>query len=177
MPRRRTAAHLSAEMPFSVPLSMVPWALPSVVKAWREMLVWTAWRHHGDPDAVVMVLCTKGIGSPHFGAEFVKDSCLTGGQNEPPPPKVTGLRHSSANARGGPGDSRCSARCAHASMLAYLALASMNSRRGGTSSPMSMEKMLSLSAAFSMVTWRNVRFSGFMVVSQSCSAFISPRPL
>jgi hypothetical protein len=27
------------------------------------------------------------------------------------------------------------------------------------------------------VTWSTVRFSGFMVVSQSCSAFISPSPL
>ncbi len=29
----------------------------------------------------------------------------------------------------------------------------------------------------SIVTWRNVRFSGSIVVFQSCSGFISPRPL
>jgi hypothetical protein len=40
----------------------------------------------------------------------------------------------------------------YASMLAYLAFFSMNSRRGGTSSPMSMEKMRSASAALSKVT-------------------------
>jgi hypothetical protein len=32
-------------------------------------------------------------------------------------------------------------------------------------------------AAFSLSTRRSVRVSGFIVVSQSCSAFISPRPL
>lgn len=65
----------------------------------------------------------------------------------------------------------------YASILAYLAFRSMNSRRGGTSSPISIENIRSASAAFSIVTWRRIRLSGFMVVSQSCSAFISPRPL
>lgn len=65
----------------------------------------------------------------------------------------------------------------YASMLAYLALRSIKSRRGGTSSPISMEKIRSASVALSMVTWRRVRNSGFIVVSHNCSAFISPRPL
>ena len=65
----------------------------------------------------------------------------------------------------------------HRSMFAYVALRSINSRRGGTSSPMSIEKMRSAEAAFSMVTWRSWRFSGSMVVSRSWSGFISPRPL
>lgn len=64
-----------------------------------------------------------------------------------------------------------------ASMRAYFAWLSMNSRRGCTSSPMSMEKMRSASAALSMVTFFSVRVSGFIVVSQSCSSFISPKPL
>ena len=64
-----------------------------------------------------------------------------------------------------------------ASMLAYLAFSSMNARRGGTSSPINIEKTWSQAAAFSMVTWRRVRFSGFKVVSHNCSAFISPKPL
>ena len=67
--------------------------------------------------------------------------------------------------------------CRQASMFAYFAFSSMKARRGGTSSPISMEKMWSHAAAFSMVTRRRVRFSGFNVVSQSCSAFISPKPL
>ena len=37
--------------------------------------------------------------------------------------------------------------------------------------------MWSASAASSMVTRVMVRESGFIVVSQSCSGFISPRPL
>lgn len=68
-------------------------------------------------------------------------------------------------------------RVSQASMLAYLAFRSMNSRRGGTSSPISIEKMRSASAALSIVTWRRMRVCGFMVVSHNCSAFISPRPL
>ena len=65
----------------------------------------------------------------------------------------------------------------YASILAYFACCSMNSLRGSTSSPISIEKILSASAAFSMVTWRRSLFSGSIVVSQSCSASISPRPL
>ena len=53
----------------------------------------------------------------------------------------------------------------------------VDERRGATAAPISMSKVLSTAAASSMVTWRMVRTSGFMVVSQSCSGFISPRPL
>src|SRR3989454_2235220 len=53
----------------------------------------------------------------------------------------------------------------------------MKSRRGPTSSPMRMEKMSSTPAKSSSLTWSSIRVSGFMVVSQSCVGFISPRPL
>ena len=119
----------------------------------------------------------EGVFSAEVIAQGVEDFAAAGREDEAVTAPVTSARHGMSNARGGTGNPDRSTRRGHASMLAYLALASMNSRRGGTSSPMSMEKMLSLSAAFSMVTWRSVRFSGFMVVSQSCSAFISPRPL
>lgn len=69
------------------------------------------------------------------------------------------------------------ARPYYASMSAWWALRSINSRRGPTSSPISMENIWSASAAFSMVTCLSRRVSGRMVVSQSCSGFISPRPL
>ena len=65
----------------------------------------------------------------------------------------------------------------YASIFAYFAFFSINSRLGGTSSPMSILKMRSASAALSIVTCRRVLELGFIVVSQSCSAFISPRPL
>jgi hypothetical protein len=65
----------------------------------------------------------------------------------------------------------------HTSTFAYFALASMKARRGGTSSPMSMEKMRSASRASSIETCWRMRVVGSMVVSQSCSAFISPKPL
>ena len=70
----------------------------------------------------------------------------------------------------------CEVRC-YASMLALRALRSMNSRRGATSSPMSIEKMRSASAASAIDTCFNIRFCGSIVVSQSCSGFISPKPL
>src|SRR5262249_5130065 len=54
---------------------------------------------------------------------------------------------------------------------------SMKSRRGSTASPMSTVNISSAPTASSMVTLSRVRVSGFMVVSQSCSGFISPRPL
>jgi len=57
------------------------------------------------------------------------------------------------------------------------AFLSMNSRRGSTASPIKMVKISSAPTASSIVTLRRVRLSGFMVVSQSCSGFISPRPL
>ena len=117
------------------------------------------------------------VSGSEFIAQGVEDLAAAGREDEAVTAPVTGVRHGLADSGRGAGNPDRTTLGAHASMLAYLALASMNSRRGGTSSPMSMEKMLSLSAAFSMVTWRSVRFSGFMVVSQSCSAFISPRPL
>jgi hypothetical protein len=57
------------------------------------------------------------------------------------------------------------------------AWSSMNLRRGSTSSPMSVENMRSASTPSSTRTCSSVRVSGFIVVSQSCSGFISPRPL
>lgn len=76
-----------------------------------------------------------------------------------------------------PGFIRLFARRFYASMLAYVAFCSINWRLGSTSSPISIEKISSASAAFSIVTCFKRRVSGFIVVSQSCSGFISPRPL
>ena len=50
-------------------------------------------------------------------------------------------------------------------------------RRGSTMSPMSVEKMRSAWAASSIDTCASVRVAGSIVVSRSCAAFISPRPL
>src|SRR5690554_4685739 len=57
----------------------------------------------------------------------------------------------------------------YTSRRAYFACDSINSRRGATSSPMSMENTRSASAALSMDTRLSSRLSGFMVVSQSWS--------
>jgi hypothetical protein len=65
----------------------------------------------------------------------------------------------------------------YTSIFAYLACVSINSLLGGTSSPINIENILSASAAFSMVICLSVLFSGSMVVSHNCSAFISPKPL
>jgi hypothetical protein len=65
----------------------------------------------------------------------------------------------------------------YASIRAYFAFFSINSRRGATSSPMSILKVWSHSAAFSIVARRRVRVAGFMVVSHNCTSFISPKPL
>src|SRR3712207_6660231 len=62
-------------------------------------------------------------------------------------------------------------------LVTRRALSSMNSRRGSTWSPMSIEKMRSASAASSTFTRASVRVDGFIVVSASWSAFISPSPL
>src|SRR5690606_38242837 len=59
----------------------------------------------------------------------------------------------------------------------YLAFASINSRRGSTLSPIRMLKISSAATRSSTVTCKIVRVSGFIVVCQSCSASISPRPL
>jgi hypothetical protein len=53
----------------------------------------------------------------------------------------------------------------------------MKSRRGSTRSPISVLKISSASAASPTDTCSRVRVSGFMVVSHSWSAFISPNPL
>lgn len=65
----------------------------------------------------------------------------------------------------------------YTSIFAYLAWLSINSRRGGTSSPINIAKIRSASAALSIVTCFSERVSGFIVVLHNCSAFISPRPL
>ena len=65
----------------------------------------------------------------------------------------------------------------YTSIFAYLAWLSINSRRGGTSSPINIAKIRSASAALSIVTCFRERVSGFIVVLHSCSAFISPKPL
>ncbi len=66
---------------------------------------------------------------------------------------------------------------AYTSTLAYFAFASMKARRGGTSSPISIEKISLATCASSIETCCRIRVSGSIVVSQSCSAFISPSPL
>ena len=63
------------------------------------------------------------------------------------------------------------------SSFAYCALFSIKRRRGSTWSPIRMVKASSAFSASSMVICTITRLSGFMVVSQSCSGFISPRPL
>src|SRR5207247_2570382 len=53
----------------------------------------------------------------------------------------------------------------------------MKRRRGSTWSPMSIEKSWSAACASSTSTRMSSRAAGSIVVAQSCSAFISPRPL
>src|SRR3989338_6521822 len=57
------------------------------------------------------------------------------------------------------------------------ACCSMNCFRGSTSSPIRSVNILSASTASSIVTKRVLLLPGSMVVSQSWSGFISPRPL
>src|SRR5690606_15758931 len=67
---------------------------------------------------------------------------------------------------------------AHTSRLATLSAFSwMKSRRGSTTSPISRVKISSVTSASSTLTCSSTRLSGSSVVSHSCSAFISPRPL
>ena len=54
---------------------------------------------------------------------------------------------------------------------------SMNARRGSTSSPIRVVKISSAAMASSIYTRSRRRTVGSMVVSQSWSGFISPRPL
>ena len=63
------------------------------------------------------------------------------------------------------------------SMLARLAFSWMNSLRGSTWSPMRSVKVSSAACASVRVTRRSFLVRGFIVVSQSCSELISPRPL
>jgi predicted tellurium resistance membrane protein TerC len=60
---------------------------------------------------------------------------------------------------------------------ARSALASMKSRRGSTSSPISIVNTRSASIASSICTRSRRRTPGSIVVSHSCIGFISPRPL
>src|SRR5437868_6283972 len=61
----------------------------------------------------------------------------------------------------------------------FNALSSMNWRRGSTTSPIKIVNILSASTALSSFrsTLSNLRFSGFIVVSNNSLAFISPSPL
>src|SRR6266567_4543319 len=63
------------------------------------------------------------------------------------------------------------------SRAALFAFAMIHFFRPSTSLPMSSSKTRSASSASSRVTRRSVRVAGLSVVSQSCSAFISPSPL
>ncbi len=63
------------------------------------------------------------------------------------------------------------------STSASSAFSWMNSRLGSTSSPISRENMSSASSAWLTFTCSRVRAPLSRVVSQSCSGFISPRPL
>ena len=60
---------------------------------------------------------------------------------------------------------------------ARRAFASMNSRRGSTSSPISIVNTRSASIASSICTRNNLRTVGSIVVSHNCIGFISPSPL
>lgn len=66
---------------------------------------------------------------------------------------------------------------AYTSTSASSANSSINSRLGSTTSPISLVNISSASSAWSTRTWRSVRALASSVVSQSWSAFISPRPL
>src|SRR5690554_4561943 len=61
--------------------------------------------------------------------------------------------------------------------LTFRAFCSMNSRRSSTLSPMRTAKASSASIISPRVTCTRVRLDSSIVVSHSCSAFISPRPL
>jgi hypothetical protein len=65
----------------------------------------------------------------------------------------------------------------YTSTAASNAFSWMNSRRGSTRSPIRRENMSSASSAWATRTCSRVRALESSVVSQSCSAFISPSPL
>src|SRR5437763_271979 len=62
-------------------------------------------------------------------------------------------------------------------LFSALELAADELRRGSTASPIRVVNISSASAMSSACTSSSVRFAGSMVVLQSCSGFISPRPL
>src|ERR1700675_2638136 len=66
---------------------------------------------------------------------------------------------------------------AYTSTLALSELSWMNSRRGSTTSPISLVKMSSASSTSLTLTCSSERALTSRVVCQSCSGFISPRPL
>src|SRR5690606_12176831 len=77
-----------------------------------------------------------------------------------------------------PGPSPARTSNAYASILdADSAWVSMNARRGSTSSPISVVKISSAAIASSIFTRSRRRTVGSIVVSHSCSGFISPRPV
>src|SRR5690606_3179120 len=57
------------------------------------------------------------------------------------------------------------------------AFSSMHLRRGSTAPRISIGKSWSASTTSSIVTFFRMRVAGFIVVTASCSGFISPRPL
>ncbi len=63
------------------------------------------------------------------------------------------------------------------SIVALSECSWMKSRRGSTTSPISLVKMSSASSTSLTFTCSSERTSVLSVVSQSCSGFISPRPL
>ena len=86
-------------------------------------------------------------------------------------------REALVDALGRPGRPDGPGRLRRQGSVTFRASVLMNSLRGATFSPMSIVKISSAAAAFSLSTRSSVRVSGFIVVSQSWSAFISPRPL
>ena len=78
---------------------------------------------------------------------------------------------------GGVAARRCIFNAPYASTAASSANSWMNSRRGSTTSPMSLENISSAVSAWSTLTCMRTRALGSSVVSQSWPGFISPRPL
>jgi hypothetical protein len=66
---------------------------------------------------------------------------------------------------------------AQTSNRATKAFCSMKTRRGSTSSPMSLANISSAAMPSSICTFSRRRDCGSIVVSHSCSGFISPSPL
>ena len=92
-------------------------------------------------------------------------------QSFPPKPGRRAPAHS-RNA-----SSACASDVQTSMFAARSALVSMKSRRGSTSSPISIVNTRSASIASSICTCSRRRTAGSIVVSHSCAGFISPRPL